>query len=286
MAETQVWLITGASRGIGLELTKAALKVGHKVVACYRNKAKLGSTFTEVEALGGTWLQLDVVAEDVEYKVQSVIAQHGHIDVLINNAGYGMNGSVEETSVDQINAIFKTNFVGSLRTIQAVLPSMRSRRSGTIVNISSSLGISPAPGLGIYAATKFALEAATESLQIELSSFNIRTLLIEPGMTATEFVDPAGTGVQIPLGEVYKGTAVEQSAEILLSPDILSQAAPPAKVAQRIVEAVDHTGVFAGKEVGLRLPLGGDTGAQVEMRAKMMEGLARDMKDAWMSVYV
>ncbi|XDG00966.1 hypothetical protein ABKA04_000581 [Annulohypoxylon sp. FPYF3050] len=286
MAETQVWLITGASRGIGLELTKVALKAGHKVIACYRSKSKLGDTFAEVEALGGTWLELDVAADDVESKVKSVVAEHGRIDVLINNAGYGMLGPLEETKIDQIDAIFKTNFIGSLRTMQAALPSMRSRRSGTIVNISSSLAVSPAPGFSIYAATKFALEAATESLQGELATFNIRTLLVEPGMTATEFADATGTGIQIPLGEAYPGTAVQQVLEIMQSRAFMDKAAAPSKVAQRIVEAIDRTGYFAGKEIGLRLPLGADTGADVEKRAAMMQGLAKDMKDAWMSVYV
>ncbi|KAI1143622.1 putative short chain oxidoreductase/dehydrogenase [Hypoxylon sp. FL0543] len=285
MAETQVWLITGASRGLGLEITKAALKAGHKVIACYRNKSKIANTFAEIEALGGTWLQLDVAGKDVESQVQSAIAQHGRIDVLVNNAGYGMLGSIEETSVEQIDAIFKTNFIGSLRTIQAALPSMRARRSGTIVNLSSSLGVSPKPGLGIYGATKWAIEGATEALQAEVASFNIRTLIIEPGLMATEFVDPSGTGVQIPLGDAYRGTAVEQAQTILSSPEILNMAASPAKVAQRIVEAVDGTGLFAGKEIGLRLPLGGDVGSDVEKRAAMWEGLA-NMKDAWMSVYV
>ncbi|KAI1408811.1 putative short chain oxidoreductase/dehydrogenase [Hypoxylon sp. FL1857] len=286
MAETQVWLVTGASRGLGLEITKAALKAGHKVIACYRNKAKIANTFAEIEALGGIWLQLDVAGKDVESQVQSVISQHGQIDVLVNNAGYGMLGSIEETSVDQVDAIFKTNFIGSLRTIQAALPSMRSHHSGTIVNLSSSLGVSPNPGLGIYAATKWAVEGLTEALQAEVATFNIRALIIEPGLMATEFVDPSGTGVEIPLSDVYRGTAVEQTQTVLSSPEILKMAASPAKVAQRIVEAVDGTGVFAGKEIGLRLPLGGDVGSEVEKRAVMWENLAKNMKDAWMSIYV
>lgn len=97
MFEAQVWLVTGASRGFGLEIAKAALKAGHKVVACYRTKSKNPSAFEEVEALGGTWLQLDVVGKDVESQVQSVITQHGRIDVLVNNAGYAMFGSIEDT---------------------------------------------------------------------------------------------------------------------------------------------------------------------------------------------
>ncbi|KAI1102580.1 putative short chain oxidoreductase/dehydrogenase [Jackrogersella minutella] len=285
MAETKVWLITGASRGLGLEITKAALKVGHTVIACFRNKSKIADTFAEVEALGGIWLQLDVVDKNVESQIQSVIAQHGRIDVLVNNAGYGMLGSIEETTVDQVDMIFKTNFIGTLRTIQAVLPSMRVHRSGTIVNISSSLGISPSPGLGIYSATKWAIEATTEVLQAEIASFNIRTLLVEPGNMATEFTDASGTGVQIPLSDIYRGTAVQQTEDALSSVEYQSMAANPAKVAQRIVEAVDGTGVFAGREIGLRLPLGGDTGSDVERRAAMYEGLVKTMKDSWLSIY-
>lgn len=96
MSETKVWLVTGASRGLGLEIAKTALKAGHTVVACYRNKAKLPAAFEEVQALGGTWLELDVAGEDVESQVQSVIAKYGRIDVLVNNAGYAVLGSIEE----------------------------------------------------------------------------------------------------------------------------------------------------------------------------------------------
>ncbi|KAI2631041.1 putative short chain oxidoreductase/dehydrogenase [Hypoxylon sp. NC1633] len=284
MAESQVWLITGASRGLGLDIAKAALKAGHTVIACYRNKAKLGSTYAEIEALGGIWLRLDVVAQDVESQILSAVAQHGRIDVLVNNAGYGMLGSIEETSVDQIDAIFKTNFVGFLRTIQAVLPSMRSRRSGTIVNISSSLAARPHPGLGVYAATKWAIEGLTESLQAELATFNIRTLLVEPGLMATDFVEATGTGVRIPLSDIYRGTAVEQMEGFMYSSAFTDVASSPVKVAQRIVEAVDGTGEMAGKEISLRLPLGKDTGADVEHRAALWGGVAKNMKGVWESV--
>ncbi|KAI1378178.1 putative short chain oxidoreductase/dehydrogenase [Hypoxylon crocopeplum] len=284
MAETKVWLITGATRGLGLEIAKTALKAGHIVIACYRNKAKVSSTIAEIEALGGTWLQLDVVGQDVESQVQSVVAKHGRIDVLVNNAGYAILGSIEETSVDQIAAVFKTNFVGTLRTIQAALPSMRSRRSGTIVNISSATGINSVPGLGVYSSTKFAVEGVTEALQGELASFNIRVLLVEPGMMATDILDASGTGVKLPLSDAYRGTAIEHVENMLFSPEFLSMAASATKVAQRIIEAVDGTGLMAGKEIGLRLPLGKDAGSDIEKRIAMYEGLAKSMKDVWESV--
>ncbi|KAI5867939.1 putative short chain oxidoreductase/dehydrogenase [Durotheca rogersii] len=286
MAKAPVWLITGASRGLGLEIARAALKAGHFVVAGYRDKAKIQSAFTEIEALGGTWVQLDVAGGDVESQVQSVIAQHGQIDVLVNNAGYAILGSIEETSVEQIETIFRTNFVGPLRTIKAVLPSMRSRHSGTIVNISSSNAFSIAPGLGIYVATKFALEGVTEVLQTEISSFGIRTLLVEPGMTATDMLDPAGTGIKLPLTDAYRDTAVQRTEEALLigTGERPPWSADPAHVAQRIVEAVDGTGILAGKPVGLRLPLGKDTGSALETRAAGYTALLGDMKEVWESV--
>ncbi|KAL7626348.1 hypothetical protein AAE478_003120 [Parahypoxylon ruwenzoriense] len=285
MAESQVWLITGASRGLGLEMAKAALRTGHRVVACYRNKANIASSFAEVEALGGTWLQLDVAGKDVESQIQSVIAQYGRVDVLVNNAGYAIFGSTEETSIDLVDTIFKTNFVGALRTIQTVLPSMRSRRSGTIVNISSSNALEPVPGLGIYSATKLALEGMTEALQQEVASFKIRTLLVEPGLMATDILDPRGTGIRLPLSDAYQGTVVHYTETALLDSDApLDRAANPTEVARRIVEAVDGTGVFAGKEVALRLPLGRDTGVSLGKRATIYTDLIGHMKEVWESV--
>ncbi|KAI0377071.1 putative short chain oxidoreductase/dehydrogenase [Hypomontagnella monticulosa] len=284
MAETKVWLVTGASRGLGLEIVKAALKAGHAVVACYRNKAKISATaFAEVEALGGTWLELDVAGENVESQVQSVVVQYGRIDVLVNNAGYAILGSIEETSVDHINRIFNTNVVGTVRTIQAALPAMRSRHSGTIINLSSSLAFGPTPGLAIYGATKFAIEAITESLQAEVGSFGIRVLLVEPGSMDTEFQGPA-SGTLIPLGEAYQGTAVHMVKQFLEAPGYLDSASKPANVAQRIVEAVDKTGVMARKEVSLRLPLGKDTSSQMAKRAEMYGDLAKNMKDICESI--
>ncbi|KAI1477891.1 putative short chain oxidoreductase/dehydrogenase [Daldinia eschscholtzii] len=283
MADKQVWLVTGASRGLGLDIARSALKAGHKVIAGYRSKAKTPA-FDEIEALGGTWLQLEMAGDDVESQVQSVIASHGKIDVLINNAGWIMLGSLEDTDLDHINSIFKTNFLGPLRTIKAVLPSMRARRSGTIVNISSASTLEIYPGLGIYGATKFALNGITEALHAEVSELNIRALLVIPGSLDTEARDTTGAGVHIPLNEGYKGTMLEKVEQMLLSPDILTTATKPAPVAQRIVEAVDRTGIFAGKEIGHILPLGKDTSVSLEKRAAFYQNLVKDTKEVCESV--
>ncbi|KAI1658248.1 putative short chain oxidoreductase/dehydrogenase [Daldinia decipiens] len=283
MAEKQVWLVTGASRGLGLDIARTALKAGHTVIAGYRNKAKTPA-FAEIEALGGTWLQLEMAGDDVESQVQSVVALHGKIDVLINNAGWIMLGSIEDTDFDHIDSIFRTNFLGPLRTIKAVLPSMRARRSGTIINVSSSSTLEMVPGLGIYAATKFALGGITETLQAEVAAFNIRTLLVIPGNMDTEAREPSGAGVHLPLSETYKGTVLEQVEQFLLSPASLDSASKPAAVAQRIIEAVDGTGVFFGKKLSLVLPLGKDTSSSLEKRAAMYQDLVKDTKEVSESV--
>ncbi|KAI8626112.1 hypothetical protein F5Y19DRAFT_466687 [Xylariaceae sp. FL1651] len=283
MAQSQVWLITGASRGLGFDMAKTALKAGHKVIGCYRSKPQDMSKFNELEALGGIWTQLDVSSEDAESKVKALVAEHGKIDVLINNAGYAVLGSIEDTPLDKVHAVFNTNVLGTLRTIKGVLPSMRERKAGTIVNISSSNGMTPVPALGIYNATKFAMEGYTETLQMEVAGFNIRVLLVEPGATITEFAHATGSGVRVEPSEAYQDGLVKQVSDFLSSEQYQTSGATSIAVAERIVEAIDGTGFMAGKKVGLRLPLGNDTGAGIEKRAALFTDLV-NMKDVWSSV--
>ncbi|KAI8948277.1 hypothetical protein F4801DRAFT_467429 [Xylaria longipes] len=279
-----VWLITGASRGLGFDMAKIALKAGHKVLACYRGKKPDDtSKWDELEALGGVWAPLDVSSEDAESKVKALVAEHGRIDVLINNAGYAILGSIEDVPLDKVHAIFNTNVIGTLRTIKGVLPSMRERKTGTIVNISSSNAITPIPALGIYNATKSAMEGYTETLQMEVGAFGIRVLLVEPGSTATEFASEAGSGLRVDLSEPYQEGIVKQVTEHLSSSQYASSGADPIAVAQRIVEAIDGTGIMAGRGIELRLPIGKDTGAGIEKRAALFANLSK-LKDVWGSV--
>ncbi|KAI0004761.1 putative short chain oxidoreductase/dehydrogenase [Xylariaceae sp. FL0662B] len=284
MADPQVWLVTGSSRGLGLGIVRAAQRAGHVVVACYRNKGNKPPAFAEVEALGGSSLELDLVADNVESQIQSVIARYGKIDVLVNNAGYAVLSSLEDMSLVDIRTIFNTIVIGTLRTIQAVLPSMRERKSGTIVNISSASGINGTPSLAVYSGTKFAIEGITESLQAELAPFNIRTLLVEPSSMTTDMLGSSGASYRLPVSDPYKDTVIGQANSWVGSPQHLAIAADPVKVAQRIVEAIDGTGVMAGREVDLRLPLGKEAGAAVEKRAELFTDLAKNMKDMWESV--
>jgi NAD(P)-dependent dehydrogenase (short-subunit alcohol dehydrogenase family) len=179
-----VVLITGCSSGFGKLAALHFARKGDYVFASMRDTSK-GSELTEAAEAEGLHLQvvqLDVTDEQsVANAVQAVIDEGGRIDVLVNNAGIGAHGPIEETDDDQFREIFETNFFGAMRTIRHVTPLMRQQGSGTIVNVSSLSGRVPSPFTGVYSASKFALEAASESLYYELHPFGVRVLLIEPG---------------------------------------------------------------------------------------------------------
>ena len=177
-------LITGCSSGFGKLSALHFARKGDTVFATMRNTAKAGELeqAKQAESLPIEIVQLDVTDDaSVEGAVRQVIDAAGGIDVLVNNAGLGHHGPVEETDDDEVKEIFETNFFGALRVTRAVTPKMREQKSGTIVNVSSLAGRVVAPYGGIYSASKYALEAASEALYYELHPFGIRVLLIEPG---------------------------------------------------------------------------------------------------------
>ena len=177
-------LITGCSSGFGKLSALHFARKGDTVFASMRNTAKAGELeqAKQAESLPIEIVQLDVTDDaSVVGAVRQVIDAAGGIDVLVNNAGLGHHGPVEETDDDEVKEIFETNFFGALRVTRAVTPKMREQKSGTIVNVSSLAGRVVAPYGGIYSASKYALEAASEALYYELHPFGIRVLLIEPG---------------------------------------------------------------------------------------------------------
>jgi NAD(P)-dependent dehydrogenase (short-subunit alcohol dehydrogenase family) len=180
MSRSTVVVVTGVSSGIGRKTAAAFAKRGCQVFGTVR-------TISTVSPLPGVqFVEMDVSDErSVQRGIQSVIEQTKRIDVLVNNAGVGMVGSAEETSIDEAKWMFETNVFGILRTCQAVLPHMRAQRSGRIVNISSVLGFLPAPYMGLYSATKHAVEGMSETLDHEVRQFGIRVSLVEPAFTKT-----------------------------------------------------------------------------------------------------
>ncbi|MCO8310954.1 oxidoreductase [Pseudomonas mandelii] len=185
----RTWFITGASRGLGREIARAALKGGDQVVATARNPEWIKSG---LPGFGDRLLALalDVTNQDaIEAAVDKAVKHFGRIDVLINNAGYGQLGAFEELSVSAIEKQFATNLFGVFAVTRAVLPVMRSQRAGHILTVSSTAGIIGFDGASIYCATKFALEGWSESLSLELAQFGIRTTVVEPGGFRTDFLD-------------------------------------------------------------------------------------------------
>ena len=187
-------LITGCSTGIGFEAALQFARGGERVYATMRNLAKAGPLreAAAAEALDVRVVQLDVDSQaSIDAAITQVLAEAGRIDVLVNNAGVTGVGVIEEVTDEQIHAVFETNFFGPMRVIRAVLPAMRERQSGTIINVSSVAGRLAAPAYIQYHSSKWALECLTETLAIEVKQFGIRVASVEPGFFVTPILDKA-----------------------------------------------------------------------------------------------
>ena len=185
MAKT--WFITGTSTGFGYQFVELLLKKGEKVVATARNLEKLKSFGLHDNLLT---LTLDVTKPaDIKAAVQKAIHKFGTIDVLVNNAGYGMVGAIEESEMNAVRKMFETNVFGLMELTQEFLPHFRKQKHGHIVNMSSVAGVVGTPGFGMYNSTKHAVEGFSEALSHELAPFNVRVTLIEPGPFRTDFAN-------------------------------------------------------------------------------------------------
>lgn len=250
----RVWFITGASRGIGALIAEAALAEGNAVVAAGRNVSAI------VERLGQSAGLLPValdVTDEVQAKaaVQAAIEKFGHIDVLINNAGFGLLGAVEESADRDIRRMYDTNVFGLLNVTRAVLPVMRARRSGHVINISSIGGYRGAAGFGVYSSTKFAVEGITEALRDELKPLGIHATVVEPGYFRTDFLDASSLTVAPEVIADYDDTsgAVRRKAAQMNH----NQPGDPEKLAEAMLVLVN------APNPPLRLPLGTDTLAAI-----------------------
>jgi NAD(P)-dependent dehydrogenase (short-subunit alcohol dehydrogenase family) len=190
--QLSVAVVTGSSSGIGLAASLALAKNGYLTYATMRNLAKQDSiqSIAEKERLPVRTVQLDVTDENsVKNTIQSIISESGRIDLLVNNAGYGLTGAFEDIEIDEIKALYETNVFGVIRVTQAVLPIMRKQGSGRIINISSGAGRIGFPGSSAYVSSKFALEGLSESMAFEVEQFGIKTVLVEPGFVRTNFAE-------------------------------------------------------------------------------------------------
>jgi NAD(P)-dependent dehydrogenase (short-subunit alcohol dehydrogenase family) len=259
MTEKKVWLITGAGRGMGAEIARAALAAGHAVVATAR------TTGTVTAALGKNddllAVKLDVTdPADAEAAVQAAAGRFGRIDVLVNNAGNFYAGFFEEISPEDFRAQVETTLFGPVNVTRAVLPVMRAQRSGLVVAISSTAGIAGQEFCTAYAAAKFGVEGWIESLTPEVAPFGIRTMLVEPGFFRTELLTPESTKYAKPSIDDY----AERTKQTIAAWNGMNgqQGGDPAKLASALVQLAGQ------EEPPLRFVAGADAIATVEQKAK------------------
>jgi NAD(P)-dependent dehydrogenase (short-subunit alcohol dehydrogenase family) len=244
----KVWLITGASSGFGRAIAEAALADGDVVIGTARRPEALDDLVAahtgQAEAL-----RLDVTdVAAAEAVVRDVVARHGRIDVLVNNAGRTHVGALEETSDDELRALFDVHVFGPAALVRAVLPGMRERRTGAIVQMSSMGGQMSLAGFGAYSGTKFALEGMSEALADEVREYGVKVLIVEPGAFRTGLFETSRAGVS-PDSGLYAKVGETRSA---VAGGDGSQPGDPAKAAALILAALEAA------DTPLRLPLGDD----------------------------
>src|SRR5712691_7995239 len=261
MTDKKVWLITGAGRGMGVNIARAALAAGNAVVATGRNT----DTVTKVVGKADDLLvvKLDITSlDDAEAAVAAAVERFGCIDVLVNNAGNFYAGFFEEISFEHFRAQVETNLFGPLHVTRAVLPVMRAQRSGLVVTISSTAGIRGGEFLTAYAASKFGVEGWIESLTPEVAPFGIRTMLVEPGFFRTELLTEESTNYPEPSIEDY----AERTRQTVTAWKGMNgkQGGDPAKLAKALVQLASQD------EPPLRWAAGADAVQVVEQKAKDM----------------
>ncbi|EJM60495.1 SDR family oxidoreductase [Pseudomonas sp. GM48] len=233
MTEKKVWFITGAGRGLGVDITKAALAAGHAVVATGRDARKVLAAIGEHEDLLA--IKLDVTRpDDAQDAVEAAIGKFGRIDVLVNNAGNFYAGFFEELSPEQVRSQIETLLFGPMNVARAALPVMRKQRSGLLLTISSTAGIAGGMFCTAYAAAKFGLEGWIESLAPEIEPFGIRTMLVEPGFFRTELLTADSTTFAPPSIDDY----AQRTRETVTAWSGMDgkQGGDPAKLADAIVQ--------------------------------------------------
>jgi NAD(P)-dependent dehydrogenase (short-subunit alcohol dehydrogenase family) len=233
---SRTWFITGASTGFGRLLAEELLKRGERVAATARDKAKVEDLVTQYPNTAQA-LTLDVTKpEQITAAAEHAIRTFGHIDVLVNNAGYGVNGAIEEVSEEEFEHMFQTNIYGLIRTTRAFLPHFRKQRSGHIINFSSVGGLIGSPGWGFYNATKFAVEGFSEALAGEMKPLGVRVTVIEPGPFRTDFLGRSGKLAEREIDD-YQETAGK--AREYLKTQSGKQPGDPQKAIEAVIAVVD-----------------------------------------------
>jgi NAD(P)-dependent dehydrogenase (short-subunit alcohol dehydrogenase family) len=265
---SDVWFITGCSTGFGRELAKLVLGRGYRAVITARDPQKIQDLTAGLQGRALA-LQLDVTsAAETADAVKNAESTFGSIDVLVNNAGYGYLGAVEESEEDEVRAMVETNFFGLARMIRTVLPGMRQRRRGSIVNISSIGGLVGFPGVSYYNATKFAVEGLSEALAKEVGPLGIKVLVVEPGPFRTDW---AGRSLKRSGRQIQDYAATVGAFRERITSGNGKQVGDPVRAGEAIIKAVES------EKTPLHLVLGR---IALETARNKIELLVRDL-DAW-----
>lgn len=260
MKNKKTWLITGASQGLGLLTVKYLLAKDQTVIATTRDRNTFDTTLLENAKL--TVVSLDITKEqDVKKVVQKIINEHGKIDVLINNAGYGFLGAVEEASSEEIEKVFSVNVMGTFNLLRYVLPFMRKEKNGHIINFSSASGLVSASGFGIYNASKYAIEGLTEALKLDVEGLGIKVTLIEPGAFRTNFL---GTSLGIAKNEISDYDATAGKYKKIFLDNNGKQPGNPEKAVEALVKITEM------ENPPLRLLLGTDAYNRVKSKIQQL----------------
>lgn len=261
MTDKKVWFITGAGRGMGVDIAQAALVAGNAVVATGRNTDAVTRAIGESEDLLA--VKLDVNSpEDARAAVAAAVERFGRIDVLVNNAGNFYAGFFEEITPDDFRAQVETNLFGPVNVTRAVLPIMRAQRSGLVIQISSTAGINGGEFVSAYAASKFGVEGWIESLTPEVAPFGIGTMLVEPGFFRTELLTPESTSYAKSTIDDY----AEKTRQTVAAWSGMSglQGGDPAKLAKALIQLASQD------EPPLRWAAGADAVADLERKAQLL----------------
>ena len=271
MTDKKIWLVTGAGRGLGVDITKAALAAGHAVIATGRTPEKVTAALGDHDDLFVTKLDVTVPA-DAEAAVQAAVERFGRIDVVVNNAANFYAGFFEEITPDDFRAQVETTLFGPVNLTRAVLPVMRSQRSGLVMTISSTAGIvASGDFVTAYAASKFAVEGWMEALSAEIAPFGIRTMLVEPGFFRTELLTPESTSYARSTIDDY----TERAAATIAGWELMNgkQGGDPAKLADALVQ------LAALDEPPLRFVAGADAIEAIEGKAQSLLDAAHSYAD-------
>jgi len=242
-----IWLITGISSGLGKALAESVIEKGDFVIGTFRLESQVAE-FNKKNIKNAKAILLDITNEmSIQNSIEKIISEYGKIDVLVNNAGMGFVGAVEETSMQEVRTVFELNFFGTLKMTQSVLPFMRKEKKGHIVQISSHGGIKAFAGFGIYNASKFALEGFSEAMAQEVAPLGIKVSIVEPGPFRTNF---AGNGLGQAKNIIDDYSETAGAFRTKLKGVDGKQEGDPVKASKAIIEMVNS------ENPTLRLPLG------------------------------